>query len=60
MKKLGFALIALSLLTPACAEQPGKKKDDNKAAKKDAKNKTGDKAGDKAGDKKADEKKAPH
>ncbi len=47
MKKIGFALIALTLMTPACAEQPGKKKDD-RAAKKDDK---------KSGDKKADEKK---
>lgn len=54
MKKIGFALVALSLLTPACAEQPGKKVDENKAAKKDAKNKDAKKAG----DKKADEKKA--
>lgn len=52
MKKLGFALISLSLLTPACAEQPGKKKDERAAKNKDKK--SGDK---KAADKKAADKK---
>ncbi len=54
MKKLGYLLVGLSLMSIGCAEQPGKKKEDKPVAKdgKDAKK------ADAKGDAKKDEKKA--
>ncbi len=54
MKKLGYLLVGLSLMSFGCAEQPGKKKEDKPAAK----DKKDEKKADAKGDAKKDEKKA--